>query len=144
MFSQLSLILAGLAFFFGGLAGVKAGFRTLATPGMRRITQRITSHPMLAASWGLASGAITQSATGVGFILTGLVAAGAISISVALLVLVFANLGTTMLVFVAAADTRDLAYLLIGIGGLLGGITFFKGFRPLLQLIGSIGSILLG
>ena len=77
MFSQFSLILAGLAFFFGGLAGAKVGFRTLATPGMRRITQRITSHPLLAASWGLVSGAITQSATGVGFILTGLVAAGA-------------------------------------------------------------------
>ena len=144
MFSQFSLILAGLAFFFGGLAGAKVGFRTLATPGMRRITQRITSHPLLAASWGLVSGAITQSATGVGFILTGLVAAGALSISVALLVLVFANLGTTLLVFVAAFDTRDLAYLLIGLGGLLGGIAFLKGLRPFLQLIGSIGSILLG
>jgi phosphate:Na+ symporter len=144
MLSQLSLILAGLAFFFSGLAGVRAGFRNLATPGMRRITQRITSHPLLAAFWGLASGAITQSATGVGFVLTGLVAAGAISISVALLVLVFANLGTTVLVFVAAVDTRDLAYLLIGIGGLLGGIAFFNGLRPFLQLVGSVGSILLG
>lgn len=144
MFSQLSLILAGLAFFFTGLAGASTAFRTLATPGMRRIMQRITSHPLLAAAWGLTSGAITQSATGVGFILTGLVAAGAISISVALLVLVFANLGTTLLVFVAAVDTRDLAYLLIGIGGLLGGIALFREFRPLLRLVGSIGSILLG
>ena len=60
MLSQLSLILAGLAFFFSGLAGVRAGFRNLATPGMRRITQRITSHPLLAAFWGLTSGAITR------------------------------------------------------------------------------------
>lgn len=144
MFSQLSLILAGLAFFFGGLAGAKAGFRTVATPGLRRTTQRITSRPLLAACLGLLSGAIAQSATGVGFILTGLVAAGAISISVALLVLVFANLGTTLLVFAAAVDTRDLAHLLIGVGGLLGGVTFFPRLRPFLQLIGSIGSILLG
>jgi phosphate:Na+ symporter len=144
MITQFSLTLAGLAFFFGGLAGAKSGFRNLATPRMRRVIQRIASHPFLAAIWGLVAGGIAQSATGVGFILTGLVAAGAISISVALVVIVFANLGTTLLVYVASVDTRNIAYILIGIGGLLGGLAPFRQYRVALHLVGSVGSLFLG
>ena len=142
--TEISLILAGLAFFFGGLASVKTGFRQLATPRIRNVLQRLVRNPLFAAFWGAVSGALTQSATVVSFILTGLVAVGAISVASALVVVSFANLGTVLLVWVASLDTRILAFLLIGIGGLLGGLTIFRRVQPAFVVLSGIGSIFLG
>ncbi len=142
--TEVSLILAGLAFFFGGLTSVKTGFRGLATPRIRVVLQGLVRHPLFAAFWGAVSGALTQSATVVSFILTGLVAVGAISVASALVVVSFANLGTVLLVWIASLDTRILAFLLIGVGGLLGGLTMVRPLQPAFVVLSGIGSVFLG
>jgi hypothetical protein len=68
---------------------------------------------------GAVLGAITQSASVVAFILSGMVSTGLLPISRALIVLACANIGTALLVFIAASDLHVSILFLIGITGLI-------------------------
>ena len=106
----------------------------------RQILGRLTHRPVMAGLVGATLGAITQSASVVAFILSGMVSTGLLPISRALIVLACANIGTALLVFVAASDLHVSILFLIGITGLSGmsvGLLFLglemmkQAFQPL-------------
>ena len=135
---------AGLAFFFLGLSMVKIGLQAVANRRFRKIAAKLVASNPLAAGWGVVLGAITQSATAVAFLLTGLLAAGLVPLTRALVAVSWANLGTSALVFVAAIDLRLVALFLVGISGLVLGLGKGGRWDPLLRAALGVGLLFLG
>ncbi len=136
--------LAGLAFFFIGVDGIKQNLRQMTSRRFRAVMGRLASSGPLAAAWGLIFGAITQSATAVSFIMVGMMSSGLLPRRRALLVISWANAGTAALVFIAAIDIRAAILYLVGTSGL--GVTLFgsRRWETLLRTLLSIGVLLLG
>jgi len=136
--------LAGLAFFFFGLDLVKNGLKSLANRRFRKISGRMVSSGPLAACWGVVFGAATQSATAVAFLLVGLVSAGLLPLSRALVTVSWANVGTSVLVFIAAIDLRLVSLFLVAATGLLLGLGKAGRWEPLLRTGLGVGLLFLG
>ena len=98
------LFLAGLVFFFLGLDGVRTGLKGLASRSVRRRAQAVVASPVRAAVVGIGFGAVSQSATAVSMVLSGLVSAGLVPMRRALSVVAWANPGTAILAFLAAVN----------------------------------------
>jgi phosphate:Na+ symporter len=104
MIELIALYLAGISFFFTGMAGISDNLRQVTGRRFRLLLSRATNHPVRAGLLGVAAGAVTQSTSVVAFILSGMIAGGLIPLRRALVVLACANIGTAALVFVAAVD----------------------------------------
>lgn len=144
MLELLALYLAGLAFFFSGIGGVSDNLRQMSGQRFRQVLGRLTHRPFTAGLIGALLGAITQSASVVAFILSGMVSTGLLPISRALIVLACANIGTALLVFVAASDLHVSILLLIGITGLILAFRLFKRWKPAVASGMSVGLLFLG
>ena len=94
MVELLALYLAGLSFFFSGITGVSDNLRQMGGQRFRQALGRLTHRPVMAGLVGAILGAVTQSASVVAFILSGMVSTGLLPISRALIVLACANIGT--------------------------------------------------
>jgi len=138
------LFLAGLSLFFTGIHGVKSKLQQLSSRRFRLLLSKVTGRSVLASVTGIAFGAVTQSASAVAFILAGMVATGLISLRRALPVVAASNVGTALLVFLAAFDFRLAVLALIGITGLM--ITFKVAHRleAALGALFAIGILFLG
>ncbi len=119
MSDLLPLFLAGLAFFFVGVAGISEHLRQISGRGLRQRLARLTRHPLRAGLCGLLFGMLTQSASAVAFILAGMISTGLMAVRRALPVLACANVGTALLVFLAALDIRVAALYLLGVSGIV-------------------------
>lgn len=138
------VFLGGLAFFFLGVDGIKTNLRQLTSRRFRSVMGRLTANAPLAAMWGVVFGAITQSATAVSFIMVGMISSGLLAMRRALLVVSWANVGTVLLVFVAAIDIRAAVLYLIGISGLLIVFDLLKQAQVSARVVLSVGMLLLG
>jgi phosphate:Na+ symporter len=144
MLEMFALYLAGLSFFFSGLTGVSDNLRQLSGQRFRQVLSRLTHRPLMAGLVGAAFGAVTQSASVVAFILSGMVSSGLLPISRALVVLACANIGTACLVFFAASDLHLSILFLIGISGLLLASNIIRRWKPAAASAMSIGILFLG
>ena len=144
MLELLALYLAGLAFFFSGMSGVSDNLRQMSGQRFRQALGRLTHRPVMAGLVGSVLGAITQSASVVAFILSGMVSTGLLPISRALIVLACANIGTALLVFVAASDLHVSILFLIGITGLILAFKLAKTWKPAVASGMSVGLLFLG
>lgn len=142
--SLAGVFLGGLAFFFLGVDGIKSNLRQLTSRRFRAMMGRLTSSGALAAFWGTVFGAITQSATATAFVMVGMISSGLLSLRRALLVTSWANLGTVLLVFVAAVDLRAAILYLIGVCGLLIAFDAAKRAQLSARVLLSVGILLLG
>jgi phosphate:Na+ symporter len=140
----IALYLAGLSFFFTGVAGISDNLRQMSGQRFRLLLGRATHHPVLAGLLGTAMGAATQSASVVGMILTGMVASGMLALPRALIVLSCANLGTAILVFIAALDLHLPVLLVIGLSGLMLAFKLFAKWKPGWAALLSAGLIFFG
>ena len=89
--------------------------------GGRPLRRAIAAHgrkPGLVALAGTVAGALLQSSNGITFILVSMVSAGLLPIVTAMPLLLWANLGTSALVILAAVDLRLMTLLLLGISGI--------------------------
>ncbi|HSI87286.1 MAG TPA: Na/Pi symporter [Candidatus Methylacidiphilales bacterium] len=127
----LGMFLAGLALFFSGLAGIKSNLQQMTTRRFRLTLAKWTEQPLLAATWGIGAGAITQSSSAVSFLLTGMISAGLIPVRKALPIVAWAHVGVTLLVFLAAIDIRLAIYYATGICGLMMAFQFVPQHRHL-------------
>lgn len=144
MVQLIALYLAGLAFFFSGISGVSDNLRQMSGQRFRHILGRLTHRPLMAGLVGAALGAITQSASVVAFILSGMVSSGLLPIARALIVLACANIGTALLVFFAASDLHLSILFLIGITGLILAFRLAQRWRPAFAGGMSVGLLFLG
>jgi len=142
--SLAGMFLGGLAFFFLGVDGIKTNLRQFTSRRFRSMMSRLTSSGTLAAFWGMVFGAITQSATATSFIMVGMISSGLLSLRRALLVTSWANVGTVLLVFVAAVDLRAAILYLIGVCGLLIAFDAAKRAQLSARVLLSVGILLLG
>ncbi|QJD28980.1 Na/Pi symporter [Methylococcus geothermalis] len=117
-----SLIL-GLGLFFLGLRLIGQNLSELGGGGFRDAVRFVTHTPPLASVLGIMSGALTQSATAVTFILASMLGSGLIKPPAARLVVVWSNVGLTALAFLAMVDIHPLvAYFVGGTGIALGSV----------------------
>lgn len=110
--------MAGLGLFFIGLRLVSHHLKQLAGRRLRRMLSTALSGRGPVALLGLAAGAVMQSVNAVTFVLVALVTAGAIETRKAFSVINWANIGTSMLVVLAAINLHVAALVLVGLVGL--------------------------
>ena len=139
-----ALFLAGLSLFFTGINGVKSKLQQMSGRKFRQMLAKVTDRPVLAGLVGMGFGAVTQSASAVAFILAGMVATGLISLRRALPVVASSNVGTALLVFLAAIDLRLAVLALIGITGLMINFKIAHRFEALVGALFAIGMLFLG
>jgi len=144
MVELIALYLAGLSFFFTGVAGISDNLRQLTGQRFRRLLVRATHHPAMAGLLGLALGAITQSTSVVAVILSGMTASGLLPMGRALVVLAFSNLGTALLVFIAAMDLHLPILFLIGASGLILAFNLLNKWKAGVAGLLSIGLVFFG
>ncbi len=145
MAELIASFLAGLALFFYGVAGIKKHLQGVTSRRVRKQLIRWAEVPLAAGFWGFGFGAITQSATAVAFILTGLAEAGLLSVAHALPIVAWANLGTVVLVFFASFNLKVVYLYLLGVAGIahafeIGG----SRLRPVIAALFSIGLLFYG
>jgi len=144
MYELVALFLAGLSLFFTGVGGVKTKLGQLSGRKFRQVLIKVTDRPVLAGLMGAAFGAVTQSASAVAFILSGMVAAGLITLRRALPVVASSNVGTALLVFLAAFDMRLATLFLIGVTGLAIHFKMLPRLEVLFGALFAIGLLFLG
>jgi phosphate:Na+ symporter len=113
----LAAFLGGLGLFLAGVKGVGAHLQQMAGRRLRMAITRATRGDVSAAVTGTLLGTLTQSSNAVTFIATSMVQAGLLPLARALPVVAWANLGTAVLVLVAALDLRLAALWLLGCAG---------------------------
>ena len=109
---------AGMGLFFIGMRLISSHLRDLASGSIRRVLVRALNRPAFASIAGLLAGGLTQSTSAVTFIATGLVSARALTLTVAVSLLAWANAGTSMLVLLASLNVHAIALYLLGIIGI--------------------------
>ena len=144
MVAVVGLFLAGLALFFFGVSGIRTNLQQLTGRRFRRLLTRWTNHRALAGAWGFVFGAITQSATAVAFIVAGLIDSGSLTVSRALMIVGWANVGTAVLVFLAAVNVQVAVLYLVGLTGLAVAFDVAPRFKPGLTALFSVGLLFLG
>ncbi|HEX5393452.1 MAG TPA: Na/Pi symporter [Rhodocyclaceae bacterium] len=131
-------LFAGIGLFFIGIRLIGNHLKQLASRRMRLFITRAISGKGSLALFGLASGAIMQSVNAVTYVLAALATAGAIETRRAFPIVSWANIGTSMLVIVAAINMHLLILLLIGIAG----ITFYLHLDQSARYRHAIGALL--
>jgi phosphate:Na+ symporter len=109
--------LTGLGLFFCGVHFVSSHLVPLAGRRMRSILSRLGGQPLLAAIFGSLAGAVTQSTNAVTSVMIGLVSGGLIDKRRAILIPIWSNVGTSLLVILVAVDFRLAASYLVALAG---------------------------
>ncbi|PWC35222.1 Na/Pi symporter [Azospirillum sp. TSO22-1] len=139
-------IFGGLGLFFIGVKLIGANLRQMGGQRLRALMTRGTSSLWSAGLVGTLSGALTQSTNAVTFIVISLVTAGVVEVRRAVPIVVWANVGTSLLVLLASVDMRVTALFLVGVTGVLHHMDIDKSAR-LRHLVGAllgIGLLFLG
>lgn len=131
-------IFAGLGLFFIGIRLISSNLKQLAGRRMRMLIARAVSGKGAVALFGLAAGAIMQSVNAVTFVLVALVSAGTIENKRAFPVISWANIGTSMLVIVAALNMHMMVLVLIGITG----VTYYLNLDQSSRYRHAVGALL--
>jgi phosphate:Na+ symporter len=130
LFGGLCLLLYGLRLAGEGLQGVAGG-------RLRGLLQSVTRHRLLGVFSGAAMAAIMQSSGATLVMLVGFASAGYLTLQQAIVLMLGADIGTTLTAQLLVFQIYDYALLVVGTGALL----WFLGKR---RLIRSMGQSLLG
>jgi phosphate:Na+ symporter len=114
----LGTIFAGLGLFFIGVKLISSNLRAMSGGTLRRYLARVTSHPLAAGAIGALGGALTQSTNAMTFIVISLVTSGMVALRRALPMVIWANLGTSVLVLLATVNMQLLILYLLGMTGM--------------------------
>lgn len=119
-FEICGMLLAGLGLFLSGVKLVSAGLRSLSGRRIRKIVSKWTSNRFSGAFIGTLCGAVIQSSTSGMFIMMPLVSMEAITMRSALFLVSWMEIGTTLIVFLAALNIKVFILYFLA----LTGITF--------------------
>lgn len=122
-------ILSGLGLFFIGMKLLSAHLKEAASDKVRQIARRVASRPMMAALLGLGAGTATQSTNAVTAAAAGLATAEIITIRQAFPLIACANIGTSVLVFLAAVSLHSAILAATAICGILYFLDFDQSKR---------------
>jgi phosphate:Na+ symporter len=142
--TPLNALVFGLGLFFIGLHLVGDNLKALSGGRFRDGIARTTRRPLPRLALGLASGALMQSATAVTFICVSLVVADLLTANAAGLVIVWSNVGLTVLAFVATLDIHPAVAFLVGGAGIVMGVVRNRSWQTVASVLIGIGLILFG
>jgi len=144
--NQTTLVLAGLGLFFTGLHLLAASMQPLAAGKMRLLLSRITAGPISSAATGSFLGLITQSTTASVFVCVGLLNSGALTFNRVLALIAWSSVGTSLLVFLAAADVRLAGLYVVGLVGIthLFNAGHHETVKQIIAFLFALGVLLLG
>jgi phosphate:Na+ symporter len=111
-------ILAGVGLFIIGIKAIAGNMSQLAGRRVREWLARSTGNYLIGAAVGMVAGALTQSTNAITVILMSLFKADLITMAQARPVLVWANVGTMLLVFAAAIDIHLFVLLIVSVAGI--------------------------
>ncbi len=111
-------ILAGLGLFLVGVKLIASHLKQLSGPWFRRLIERATRNRFAAALLGLLSGALTQSSSAITFISISVVTAGLSDVARVAPMVIWANVGTSVLVLLSAIDISHAVLFLLGVTGI--------------------------
>ncbi|MGV8998115.1 MAG: Na/Pi cotransporter family protein [Parvibaculaceae bacterium] len=110
-------IFAGLGLFFVGVKLIGANLKQLTGKWFRGLMAAATESSLRSSLLGLLSGALTQSSNAITFISISMVMAGLVEVAGVVPMVIWANVGTSLLVLVAAVDTNLAVLFLLGVTG---------------------------
>lgn len=119
MLTELTMMAAGLGFFFLGGRFLSDALTRLTGRRARAFVVRHTHHAGRAFGIGVAIAAVTQSTQVTTFLMVGMIKAGLIRLRRAMIVLSGTNVGVCGLLFVASFDIQPLVLAILGISGIL-------------------------
>jgi phosphate:Na+ symporter len=139
-------VVAGLGLFIIGIKGIAGNMGQLAGRSVRHWLARSTDNYFSSAVVGIITGALAQSTNAVTIILMSLYKADLITVSQARPLLVWANVGTMVLVFAAAVDTHLFVLLIISAAGLCFYFDLDRSarWRPTVSALFSFALLFLG
>ncbi|MFO7481515.1 Na/Pi cotransporter family protein [Oceanibaculum nanhaiense] len=131
----IATILGGLGLFFAGSEMLTGNLRSLANRRIQMEIARVASSIPAGLMWGAILGAITQSTQIVTFILVGLLMARMIDARRALPMIVGANVGSSLIIFVVTLDIEIVVLLALGGSGILMTMHRFQNWQVALRAI---------
>lgn len=129
----LSLV-GGLGLFLFGMKLMGEGLETVAGSRLKKLLEKITSHPLLGVLVGLVVTGAIQSSSATTVMVVGFLNAGLLKLEQAVYIIMGANIGTTVTSFLIGLNINDLALVALFLGVVL--IMFFK--KKLAQHIGMV------
>lgn len=144
MIELIAQLLAGLGLYFSGVGGIRTSLQQFSGRKFRDFIARASANPASAAVSGFCMGTVTQTSIGISVILAGLISRRMATVSQALPVVAWSNLGLVTLVFLNNLPIHIVAMTLAGVCGICINFGFggrFKGWMPSLF---SLGLLLLG
>jgi phosphate:Na+ symporter len=142
--SPLNALIFGLGLFFLGLRLVGDNLRGLAGRSLQSGFAGKPHRPWAGGALGTLAGALMQSATAVTFIAVSMVTAGLLSTTSASLVILWSNVGLTVLAFVATLDIHPLVALVVGGAGIVMGVIRIRTWQTVAGVFLGMGLVLLG
>ena len=139
-------IFAGLGLFFIGIRLISTHLKQMAGPRMRLVLGRALAGHRTPALFGFLAGAILQSVNAVSLTLAALVSARVIDSRAAFPIINWANLGTSVIVLVAALDLHLLVLVMLGATGVAYYLNLDQSarYRHLIGAVLGIGLLFLG
>jgi phosphate:Na+ symporter len=131
-------IFAGLGLFFIGIRLISRHLKQLVGPRMRLLLGRALAGHRTPALFGFVVGAVLQSVNAVALTLAALVSARVIEPRAAFPIINWANLGTAVIVLVAAVDLNLLVLVLIGATG----VAYYANLDQSAQYRHVVGAVL--
>ena len=144
MFKIIGTVLGGAGLFFVGLQFLTENIKKAAGPRFRRIVAAWTNSPVMGLLWGGVAGCVTQSTSVTTFILISLLTSGLLVVKSALPIVIGANIGTSLLVYVASINVKVFFLFLIGIAGIAMTSERTARFRTFARALFGAGLLFLG
>ncbi len=139
-------IFAGLGLFFVGVKLIGSNLKELTGRWFRRLIGAVTRTPIFSALVGILSGALTQSSSAITFMSIGMVSAGLVEVAKVAPMVIWANVGTSVLVLLSAIEINLVVLFLLGVTGLAYYFDMDRAprFRHLLGALLGLGLLFLG
>lgn len=139
-------LILGLGLFFIGASYLATGLKSLAGPRMRSALSKLDHRPVTSASVGVVFGGVAQSTSLASFIMSNMVSAEMIGLKAAMLVVLWSNVGPSLLVFLATLPMNIITAYLLGLvgAGYYLGLQKSTKYRSWLLAVLGLALLLLG
>jgi phosphate:Na+ symporter len=144
MISLIAQAIGGLGIFFAGMYLLTENLKKLTGRRFRQAVAAWTKSLWAGILWGLGAGAVMQSTPAITFIVVSMLGSGLLSVESGLAIIIGCNVGTTLIVVIAALDIRVFILVMLGLAGLSFASERLAPVRSFFLAVFGIGLVFLG
>lgn len=144
MFDLVTKLIGGLGLFLFGMQLMASGMQKAAGDRLRRILEVLTSQPIIAVITGVIVTVLVQSSSTTSVMVVGFTNAGLMTLHQAVGVILGANIGTTITMFLVSLKINVLVFPAIGLGAALNFFGKRRTYKYVGQAILGFGLLFLG